>query len=139
MSEQIKFNPGHPVRVTGFMHGRMLKTGRPTFFHVMSYLWEKAKAEYDAGDQEGQRVKKFEEYATAVNRFYRLLSEAARAGDKAVEESRLDPESDEAEMLSDRVEHEWAQEEFGRLREYFVRIQRECEVEFPKKTPAFPV
>lgn len=104
MAEIVKFNPEKkPVIPTGAIHA-LLRTGKKTFFHIKSELWEDAKKEYDvAGNQEAPAVKLYEEYSTAVSSYYEMLTVAMKVADQEVEKSVFERNSEEGKALWDCV------------------------------------
>jgi hypothetical protein len=128
MSDRIVFDPNEPARIP---HGaRGLAHKGKTVFHVMAWLWRKAKAEYDQGIVGGAAAD-FEEYANAVSDMFAMLNDALSAGEQAVSEAGLDPQSKDAGQLFEKTRKEFEEayrrdhkEMLSRMRATFDRFQR---------------
>lgn len=105
MRDRIQFNPEKRPRIP--VGARQPRYGARTFFHILTSLWDAAKKEHDGDKNFSGAIKRFEDYATAVNNHYHMMTESFRVAEEEVKKSGLDSTSVEGEILYERVRREY--------------------------------
>lgn len=101
MCKENKFDPERHPFFPRAAFRCAARNGKPTFFHIMAFLWKKAKAEYDTigGKTDRPAKAKYEEYSAAVDKFYGLATKQLKGVNVSKDLEKLRPifESSEAE------------------------------------------